>query len=279
MPSAAEMHSRNFTLPRDTQPPRWWVRNDPVATAFFNALSATFPQGERFFIESVKHYRDRVSPELRKQIAVFAQQESLHTREHVVFNRLITEAGYDAALIDQRTKERFDFGRKIARPIDHLAVTASLEHFTAIMAHAALFYDDDLEGVSDELKNLWRWHAVEEIEHKAVAFDTMVEMIASWSPLRRWIFRTSTMFISTVQFLDMLFRSMALFFRKDGINTFGTWLKVFHFLYVKPGMFRRIAGPYFAYYRPGFHPWQIDDRMLANNAEAEMEIVYAPQPA
>lgn len=276
MPTAAEMHSRNFNLPRDAKPSRWWVRNDPIATAFFNALSATFPQGERFFIESVKHYRDRVSPELKAQIAIFAQQESLHTREHVVFNRLIRDAGYDADLIDQRTKERFDFGRKIARPIDHLAVTASLEHFTAIMAHAALFYDDDFEGVSEELKSLWRWHAVEEIEHKSVAFDTMAEVLANTPRLQRWLLRTSTMFVSTIEFLDMVFRSMALFFRTDGINTVGTWLKVIHFLFVKPGMFRRVAGPYFAYYKPGFHPWQIDDRALAQNAEVEIADAYAP---
>ena len=219
MPSAQDMHSRNFILPRDESTPRWWVRGDPIATAFFNALSATFPQGERFFIESVKYYRDQVSPELRAQIAIFAQQESLHTREHVVFNRLITEAGYDAALIDERTKQRFDLGRQFGRPIDHLAVTAALEHFTAIMAHAALSYDDDLEGAPEEIKKLWRWHAIEEIEHKSVTFDTLLEVTQDIAPLRRWLLRTIHMFISTVQFLDMLFRSMALFFARTGSTT------------------------------------------------------------
>ena len=275
MPTAQAMHSRNFTLPRGERTPRWWVRNDPIATAFFNALSATFPQGERFFIESVKHFRDRVTPELRDQIAVFAQQESLHTREHVVFNRLITDAGYDAALIDERTKQRFDLGRQFGRPIDHLAVTAALEHFTAIMAHAALFYDDEFDGVREDIKRLWRWHAIEEIEHKSVAFDTMSQVTADIAPIRRWLLRTIHMFISTVQFLDMLVRSMALFFRTDGINTFGTWVKVLHYLFMKPGMFRRIALSYFAYYQPGFHPWKIDDLALAKNAETEMGFAYA----
>jgi len=269
------MHSRNFALPRGERTPRWWVRNDPIATAFFNALSATFPQGERFFIESVKHFRDRVTPELRDQIAVFAQQESLHTREHVVFNRLITDAGYDAALIDERTKQRFDLGRQLGRPIDHLAVTAALEHFTAIMAHAALFYDDEFDGVREDIKRLWRWHAIEEIEHKSVAFDTMSQVTADIAPIRRWLLRTIHMFISTVQFLDMLVRSMALFFRTDGINTFGTWVKVLHYLFMKPGMFRRIAPSYFAYYLPGFHPWKIDDLALAKNAETETGFAYA----
>jgi predicted metal-dependent hydrolase len=276
MPTAKEMHSRNFTLPRNERTPRWWVRNDPVATAFFNALSATFPQGERFFIESVKHFRERVTPELREQIAIFAQQESIHTREHIVLNRLITDAGYDAALIDERTKQRFDLGRQIARPIDHLAVTAALEHFTAIMAHAALAHDDDLEGAPEEVQRLWRWHAIEEIEHKSVAFDTMIQVTADIAPIRRWFLRTIHMFISTVQFLDMLFRSMALFFRTDGINTFGTWMKVLHFLFVRPGMFRRIAPSYLAYYAPGFHPWKIDDLELAKNAEMQTGFAYAP---
>jgi predicted metal-dependent hydrolase len=275
MQTAADMHSRDFILPRDEKAPRWWVRGDPIATAFFNALSATFPQGERFFIESVKHYRDRVPAALKEQIAIFAAQESKHTREHVVFNRLITDAGYDAERIDQWTKERFDMGRRIARPIDHLAVTASLEHFTAIMAHDALTTDDHLDGAPEELKRLWRWHAMEEIEHKSVAFDTLLAVTAKLHPFRRWLLRTFHMALSTVQFLDMLFRSIALFFRTDGINRPGTWLKLLHFLFVRPGMFRRIARNYFAYYKPGFHPWQLDDRALVANAEAQMGGAYA----
>jgi len=276
MQTPADLHSRDFILPRDEKAPRWWVRNYPVATAFFNALSGTFPQGERFFIESVKHYRDRVPEDLRKQITVFAAQESKHTREHVVFNRLISDGGYDVALIDQQTKERFDLGRKLGRPIDHLAVTAALEHFTAIMAHDALTTDDHLDGAPEEIKRMWRWHAMEEIEHKSVAFDTLLAVTADIHPFRRWLLRTSHMFLSTTQFLDMLFRSMALFFRKDGINTLGTWRKVLHFLLVRPGMFRRIARNYFAYYKPGFHPWKLDDHALVAQAEENMGGAYAP---
>lgn len=275
MQTPAAMHSRDFILPRDEKAPRWWVRDDPVATAFFNALSGTFPQGERFFIESVKHYRDSVPEDLRKQITVFAAQESKHTREHVVFNRLISDGGYDVALIDQQTKDRFDMGRKLGRPIDHLAVTAALEHFTAIMAHDALTTDDHLDGAPEEIKRMWRWHAMEEIEHKSVAYDTLLAVTANIHPFRRWLLRTSHMFLSTTQFLDMLFRSMALFFRKDGINTLGTWRKVLHFLFVRPGMFRRIARNYFAYYKPGFHPWKLDDRALVAQAEETMGGAYA----
>jgi len=77
--------------------PRWWLNGDPIATAFFNALSATFPQGERFFMESVKTHREAAVGELRGQVAAFLFQESIHSREHVVFNEIASRAGYDMA--------------------------------------------------------------------------------------------------------------------------------------------------------------------------------------
>ncbi len=144
------------------------------------------------------------------------------------------------------------------------------------MAHDALITDDHLERAPEEIKRLWRWHAMEEIEHKAVAYDTLMVVTAKLHPLRRWLLRTSHMILSTVQFLDMLFRSMALFFRADEMNSPGTWFKVLHYLFVRPGMFRRVARNYFAYYKPGFHPWKLDDSALVREAEASIEAEYAP---
>jgi predicted metal-dependent hydrolase len=74
---------------------RWWLGGDPFATAFMNALSVTFPKGEAFFIESVKHFRDGASPKLAGEIRAFVQQEVMHSREHVAFNKRVTDAGYD----------------------------------------------------------------------------------------------------------------------------------------------------------------------------------------
>src|ERR1043165_493778 len=99
MPTAStpidlKITSRPLQIDRQALGTRWWHGGDPVATAFFNALSAAFPQGETFFIESVRRYREQADPVLREQIAGFAQQEAMHTREHLAFNRLIKEAGY-----------------------------------------------------------------------------------------------------------------------------------------------------------------------------------------
>src|SRR5687767_1498869 len=95
---------RDLKLDRDASSPRWWHGGDPVATAFFNALSVSFPQGETFFIESVRRYRERGDARLQEQIQAFIQQEAAHTREHVVFNKLIKNAGYDTSAMDVETR-------------------------------------------------------------------------------------------------------------------------------------------------------------------------------
>ena len=76
---------------------RWWLNDDPFATAFYNALSVTFPKGEGFFIDSVRKYRDDAPPRLAGEIAAFTKQEVIHTREHVAFNRHVVDQGYDVS--------------------------------------------------------------------------------------------------------------------------------------------------------------------------------------
>ena len=105
-PADLTITPRDLKLDRDADHGRWWHGGDPVATAFFNALSAAFPQGETFFIEAVRRFRDRTDGKLQEQIAAFIQQEAAHTREHVVFNRLIKGAGYDTSAMDAETRRR-----------------------------------------------------------------------------------------------------------------------------------------------------------------------------
>ncbi|OZA57113.1 MAG: hypothetical protein B7X78_09595, partial [Sphingomonadales bacterium 39-62-4] len=116
---------------------RWWLNNDPIATAWHNALSATFPRGEAFFIEAVKAHRDGVPPKLEAEIRAFVRQEINHTREHVAFNRAAENAGYDIARIDKRVEEMLALTKD--RPVIlNLAATMALEHYTAMMAHEFL---------------------------------------------------------------------------------------------------------------------------------------------
>jgi predicted metal-dependent hydrolase len=276
-PADLAIHPRDIAFRRASSPPlpsSPWLGGDPIATAFFNALSASFPQGERFFMDAVRPYRDDAEPKLRGQIAAFIAQEAVHSREHLLFNADVAE-WEDIERIDAYLKGRFDFGRKLPR-ISQLGATIALEHFTAILAHALLAQGDDLAGAPPDLKRMWQWHAIEEIEHKAVAFDTFLAAAQRFSPLRRWWLRCSSMALTTVMFFQFLNFGVHTFFRRDGIDNLRSWSALFRYLWVRPGILRRAAPSYFAYYRPGFHPWGVDDRALIADVEATLEVAAAP---
>lgn len=113
---------------------RYWLNDDPIATAFYNALSVTFPKGEGFFIDSVRQFRDDVPPRLAAEIRAFIKQEAIHTREHVAFNRHVADQGYDTSRLEARVDHELAITRG-KPPIANLAATMALEHFTAILAH------------------------------------------------------------------------------------------------------------------------------------------------
>lgn len=265
-PPDLTIRHRNYRFGGDPNGAKWWMNGDPLATAWHNALSATFPEGEKLFIESVARFKDRVGERLRGQIAGFVKQEATHTREHLAFNALIGRR-YDMSGIEARTQSRVAFVR--TRPhLGQLAATAALEHFTAILAHDALTHPEDFEGTPDELVKMWRWHAVEEIEHKAVAFDVLRAVTAELPPVRRWLMRCVTMAIISVQFARSMAVNVADLLRQDGIEPRSmrgaAWR---YFVFGKPGVLRRILPHYLAWYRPGFHPWQKDDRDLLSGIE------------
>jgi predicted metal-dependent hydrolase len=268
-PADLAIHPRDIAFGRRSRPPRSWVGGDPIATAFFNALSASFPQGERFFIDAVRPYRGAADPRLGEQIQAFIAQESVHSREHLVFNNAIAVHGFEFSRIDTYLKSRFDFGCTLP-PLNQLCATIALEHFTAILAHALLSDGDDLAGAPTELKRMWQWHAIEEIEHKAVAFDTFLAVTRRFSRLRRWQLRCVSMGLTTILFFQFIGFGVREFFRQDGIDNLRSWRKLLHYLWIRPGIMRRAAPNYFAYYKPGFHPWRVDDRALIVDVEAAL---------
>lgn len=268
-PADLSITSRHLTVDRAAVNARWWHGGDPIATAFFNALSSTFPQGETFFIEAVRRFRDRADPHLQAQISAFIQQEAMHTREHLAFNRLIKDGGFDISRMEAHTRERINMGRA-RHPIAQLAITVALEHFTAIMAHSLLTETQPMPGAPRDVVKLWQWHAIEEIEHKGVAYDTYVAATRAMPALKRYLIRTQVMLIISVQFWHSILKHMADFYRQDNINTVGTWLRTLKYLLVSPGMWRRIFLPYLSFYLPGFHPWRHDDRNLIARIEREL---------
>ena len=122
---------------------------------------------------------------------------------------------------------------------------------------------------------MWRWHAMEEIEHKGVAFDTYLAATRKMPPFRRWLLRSVVMAITTMLFFAEIFIGCRESFRQDGINRPRTWFKLAYYLFAKPGVMRSVMRDYFSYYRSSFHPWQHDDRALIAEMDATLTEQYA----
>ncbi|MBS2014234.1 MAG: metal-dependent hydrolase [Deltaproteobacteria bacterium] len=154
--------------------PRRWFAGSVMASHLANGVNLLFPAGERFFVRSVKHYLDRVDdPELVEQVRAFFGQEGRHAYSHERFFQTLREQGYDIdTFLAMYDRVAWGILEKHTPPALHLSVTVALEHFTAILAEDALT-SGELEVMHPELRNLLAWHAVEELEHKAVAFDVM----------------------------------------------------------------------------------------------------------
>lgn len=274
-PADLTITPRDRRFGRSARMGRWWLNNDPFATAFYNALSVTFPKGEGFFIDSVRRFRDTAPPRLAAEIQAFVKQEVLHTREHVAFNRHVTDQGYDVSRLDAHVDAALAL-TKGRPPVANLAATMALEHFTAIIAHELLANPRHLAGGEDEAAGLWRWHAAEEIEHKGVAYDTWLHATRDWPRFRRWWVKSLVMLITTWRFFDGRARGMADLLRQDGITGVRAWWGIARYAFVSPGMARKILGAWFSYFLPGFHPWNHDDRRLIAVMESDYQDAVLP---
>ena len=274
-PSDLTITPRDRRFGRGSRTDRWWNGGDPVATALYNALSATFPRGEAFFVESVRLFREGADPKLAAEIKAFTTQEVMHSREHVAFNKRALEAGYDLTKLEQRVEWRLDLVRARA-PVASLAATMALEHFTAILAHELLADPRHLAGADAETAAMWRWHATEEIEHKGVAYDTWLHATRDWPRSKRWKVKAKVMLLVTRNFIvDRTLGSLELL-RQDGITGPRAWSLLFWFAWVRPGMFRKVFAAWASFFLPGFHPWDHDDRSLIAVYEGEFSDAVMP---
>jgi hypothetical protein len=268
-PADLTIQPRNLMFTRGLTTERWWNGGDAIATAFYNSLSLTFPKGEAFFIESVRNFRDKVPAQQQAQVDAFIKQEAAHSREHGHLNNQVEQAGYDVAPMHADLDARLAEQRN-KPPIVGLVTTVALEHFTAIIAHALLKNEHHLKDASPDVARLWKWHAVEEIEHKGVAYDTFLAATEKLSAYKRWKFRSLVMVFISYRFLRGRVRAMRQFLRQDGIDGARAWLRIFSFLLIYPGLLREIFPAWLWFFRPRFHPWQHDDRDLVAVHEAQL---------
>jgi predicted metal-dependent hydrolase len=266
-PGDLSITPRDRRFGREAATPRLWHGGRVEATALYNALSTTFPAGEAFFVESVRKFREGVPPKLADEIKGFTTQEAIHSREHDAFNKRAEQSGYDLSRLEAQVEKRLAITRD-KPPIVSLAATMALEHFTAILAHELLADPRHLAVAEQQTADLWRWHAVEEIEHKGVAYDTWLNATRDWPRSKRWKVKAKVMLYVTRNFLVDRTAGALDLMRQDGVTGVEAWAKLLWYLWVRPGMFRKIAGAWLSFFLRGFHPWKVDDRHLLRAYDA-----------
>ncbi|MBK6510200.1 MAG: metal-dependent hydrolase [Haliea sp.] len=223
-------------------------------------MSITFPLGEKFFIDSVRHFAGQIQdPKLTEDIRGFCGQEGFHRREHQRYNEALCRLrGYDLQQMEGRLERNIQRSYTFLSPLQRLALTASMEHITAIMAESALSDDDPMLGQADSaMRALWQWHAAEEMEHKAVAFD-VYRAVGGTEKLRRQAMRQATFFLA----LDIGLCLLHMLRKDKNLWNLRVWREGWKFLFFKGGILRRVWPAYKEYYREGFHPWDRDTRPL-----------------
>lgn len=266
---------RDLRFGRDERTARWWLNGDPYQTAIYNALSATFPKGEAHFVESVRRFREHADDRLAGEIKAFTTQEVIHSREHLAFNKRAADAGYDLTKLEQRVDESLELLAQ-KPPIAGLMSTMCLEHFTGIIAHELLSNPRHLAGADQATADLWRWHAVEEIEHKGVAYDTWLAATAHWPRFKRWKVKSMMMLLVTRNFVAHRTEGAMELLRQDGITGWKAFLKLNWALWGNPGIFRKVGAAWVKFFLPGFHPWNEDDRALIKGWEQTYPYLQVP---
>lgn len=250
-----------FDLKSLMQQHRYWLNNDPVLTHFFNAMQATFPQGERFFIDSARDAsaaigEQNLAPELRDDLKRFIRQEAIHGRAHDDWNEVLIELGYPRMReFDGHIERDRTWARKNIAARWRIAMTAAAEHMTASFARMMLHKRGDLiDNAASPVRELLLWHALEEVEHKAVCFDLYQQLDGSYGR------RAAGMLVTFVDFMRHIYERHRYLLQQDGLWTLSTRLRLLREVWGPGGIVASLAPYLLEYFRPGFHPWDTDER-------------------
>ena len=242
-----------------------WHKSGTGVSQFLNTMSLFFPVGERFFIDSVRHYRDvaKDDPELKAAITAFIGQEAMHGREHEEMNELLNQAGCAANTQEKMVLNLLKLVQKITPKSFQLAATVSLEHLTAILGDMLLnnrehFFENADEGYA----KIWMWHALEETEHKAVAFDVFQKAMKD-HPIYSYLLRVTSLPLATGIFFVLCYSFYVHNMARIGEGTnWKQWFTSFNYQWGKPGMLRQTIRPWLDWFKPSFHPWDHDNRQF-----------------
>jgi predicted metal-dependent hydrolase len=233
--------------------PRHWA-DDPVFTRISDALSLLFPAGEQFFIQSVNLYKDGIAdPELRERVRGFTYQEAQHSTAHAAYNRMLEDQGLKIGWVDRSLRRRLTIAKRFLPEVFQLAFTATAEHLTATMAEGLIASMRDQFATADpRMRALYYWHAVEEVEHKDVAWD-VYERVAKGGYRRRVM---AQLWVTTLVLLNVGILAAYMLQRDGLLFDFRMWRKSIPQLWGRRGFFTRMIRPYLRGFAEFVRAWQ-----------------------
>ena len=249
--------------------PKFWLDGCPFKTRVMDAMQIGFPEGERYFITSVRAFRDQIKDKKQlDDVKAFTRQEAQHGIAHTKYNELMKKQGMpiDQILADQKDMINKKYLAKFSDKFN-LALTAGFEHFTALMADAFFSKKETVKGFDPRMKALFAWHAIEEMEHRSVAFDVMQNVAKVGYLTRSW-----AMIYGTWETIKMTTRITNELLKADGfskLERLNLFRKNVGWMYGRNGVFSSFLIPLLAYMKPNFHP---EDIPVVHNYPAWLKV-------
>ncbi len=254
-PQVVNVTFRKLDFGLDDTVPRYWVRDNPFITHFYHAYSVMLVDGEKFLIDSVRNFKDDIDDQdTLDEISAFCRQEAHHTHQHNLLNAIIEERGVNVPFYVKIVKRALGIGRLFGKK-QQLAVTCALEHLTACNSHEGFSNSNVHEGMEKRMSQLWLWHQMEEIEHKAVCFDLYNRVGGSYLT-RVFFFTLVNLFFWPLVFLLTFHMLWA---DKQIGNIRQYWPGISYLFSPRKGCLARIIPDVLSYYKPSFHPWDVND--------------------
>jgi len=241
--------------------PKYFAANgDIVMSHVLAVLSSTFPEGEKFFVRSVAAARDDLTdPDLLADVEGFIGQEEMHGREHQVLNDRLAQHGYPTRGIDSYVRGLYWVRERIQSKKVNLAFTAALEHYTATLAELVLTDEEARKAIGQRgARDILTWHALEESEHKAVAFD-VYKAVGGGEVMRIVVmFLTDLLFILETSIMGVV----SVVKDRDALRHPFRLARSLGRLRNSPFVSMRALRILAQYHRPGFHPNDRDTTQL-----------------
>lgn len=271
-PENVEIKPQRMGFEFGEQVPHYWVAENHLISHTMNALSVLFPQGEQFFVDSVRHFRDIITDkQLKQEVRGFIGQEAMHSLEHIAMNQHVRDQGMPVEELEAHLEVVLGIAKKL--PERHqLAITCALEHMTAMMADMLLARDDVREDMHETMRPLWVWHAIEETEHKSVAYDVFQQAGGTYAERTFYlIFSTAALGVmGSYCTARMMLNDRKGFSLKGAAG--GLWK-----LWGRNGTFSSLLPNWLEYFKPGFHPWDHDNSELIARFKSEIQQYIAPE--